>query len=159
MKEYRAQLDADRAQRLSKGTNNAHLRVKAEDMKTKARFHSQSWWMQAVWQSSRVRICSSPVAQTCIARCWQLLEAQQLRHRVLADVHVSVIRRGRRRSRRGRTRTRRRSRRKTARTRRRRARGKKTLAAIAATAVEVMTGKPESLMVLSACRISCKESK
>ncbi|CAK0780970.1 hypothetical protein CVIRNUC_005239 [Coccomyxa viridis] len=37
MKEYRAQLDADRAQRLSKGTNNAHLRVKAEDMKTKKR--------------------------------------------------------------------------------------------------------------------------
>ena len=43
MKEYRAQLDADRAQRLSKGTNNAHLRVKAEDMKTKARVHSNSW--------------------------------------------------------------------------------------------------------------------
>ena len=39
MKEYRAQLDADRAQRLSKGTNHAHLRVKAEDMKTKASLH------------------------------------------------------------------------------------------------------------------------
>ena len=35
MKEYRAQLDADRAQRLSKGTNHANLRVKADDMKSK----------------------------------------------------------------------------------------------------------------------------
>jgi hypothetical protein len=37
MKEYRAQLDADRAKRLSKGTNHAHLRVKADDMKSKVR--------------------------------------------------------------------------------------------------------------------------
>ena len=37
MKEYRAQLDADRAKRLSKGTNNSHLRVKADDMKSKVR--------------------------------------------------------------------------------------------------------------------------
>lgn len=28
MREYRAQLDADRMKRLSKGTNNQHLRVK-----------------------------------------------------------------------------------------------------------------------------------
>lgn len=35
MKEYRAQLDADRAERLSKGTNHANLRVKAGDMKSK----------------------------------------------------------------------------------------------------------------------------
>lgn len=35
MKEYRAQLDADRAKRLSKGTNHADLRVKADDMKSK----------------------------------------------------------------------------------------------------------------------------
>ena len=35
MKEYRAQLDADRAKRLSKGTNHANLRVKADDMKSK----------------------------------------------------------------------------------------------------------------------------
>ena len=159
MKEYRAQLDADRAQRLSKGTNNAHLRVKAEDMKTKARFHSYSRWTQAVWESCDVRIYSLSVAQACSARCWQLLDAQQLRHRVAADVHVSVIRRGRRRSRKGRTRTRRRSRRETARTRRRRARGRKTLTAIAAIAAEVMTGDPRSLMVQSAYRISCKGSE
>lgn len=37
MKEYRAQLDADRAERLSKGTNHANLRVKADDMKSKVR--------------------------------------------------------------------------------------------------------------------------
>ena len=36
MKEYRAQLDADRAKRLSKGTNHANLRVRADDMKSKA---------------------------------------------------------------------------------------------------------------------------
>ena len=39
MKEYRAQLDADRAQRLSKGTNHANLRVKADDMKSKVGLH------------------------------------------------------------------------------------------------------------------------
>ncbi len=39
MKEYRAQLDADRAKRLSKGTNHANLRVKADDMKSKVGLH------------------------------------------------------------------------------------------------------------------------
>ena len=37
MKAYRAQLDADRAKRLSKGTNHTALRVKADDMKSKVR--------------------------------------------------------------------------------------------------------------------------
>lgn len=31
MREYRAQLDADRNKRLAKGTNNAHLRAKARE--------------------------------------------------------------------------------------------------------------------------------
>ena len=37
MKEYRAQLDADRAAKLSKGTNHADLRTAVEDSKSKVR--------------------------------------------------------------------------------------------------------------------------
>ena len=76
-----------------------------------------------------------------------------------ADVHVSVIRSARRRGRKGRTRTRKRSRRKTARTRKGKVRKKKTLAAIAAIVAKVMTGIPQSLMVLSAYQTSCKGSE
>jgi hypothetical protein len=35
MREYRAQLDADRARKLSKGTNHANLRTVAEPVKAK----------------------------------------------------------------------------------------------------------------------------
>lgn len=35
MREYRAQLDADRAKKLSKGTNHADLRVAEDDGKAK----------------------------------------------------------------------------------------------------------------------------
>ena len=158
MKEYRAQLDADRAQRLSRGTNHAHLRVKAEDVKSKARFHRVAG-KRKLSGSPVMHTCSLPVAHPCTMRCWQLLKHNSSGEASEADVHVSVIRRGRRRSRKGRTRRRERNRRKTARTRRRRAREKRTLAAIAAAVAKVMTGKPESLMVLSDYQSSCRVSE